>query len=359
MRRALPRWKKLLFASATIVVLLGPLYTLAEVGYRRYHGIPVLLRSREPGPAPTALAPGDTRAMDFSSVYYYEIFRESDNPVLLYEPRPRFSRGAVRINSHGFRDREFTLAKPPGTTRIAVLGDSVVWGHGIRIEDTFPKQLEALLAERAVGTWEVLNFGVSGYSLQQEVEQFLEHARKFDPDIVILGTSVNDLHYSSVEGDYFQSAHSGIFEKSYLRSALTTSASYLMTRYFGVPPRYLERVVEVQYHLEQAQAAAPSVRWMVLMFPLLENFEHYELQWYHDAVLDPARRLGFVVRDLRSDFSRFPEAALGVDRMHPNRLGNRVAAHAALDTLLRSGWVELRPDRPSVGPGLDSPGHAS
>jgi lysophospholipase L1-like esterase len=341
-RPALPRWKKLAFACATIVVILVPLYAIGEVSYRRIHGIPVLLRTPEPEPERAALAPGDTRAMDFDSVYYYEIFRESDDPVLFYEPRPGFARGAVRINSQGFRDREFTLEKPAGTIRIAVLGDSVVWGHGIRIEDTFPKQLEELLAERAVGRYEVLNFGVSGYSLQQEVEQFLVRARRFHPDIVILGTSVNDLQYSSVEGDYFQRQNSGIFERSYLKGALATSASYLLTRYFGVPPRYLERIVEVQYHLERAKSADPDVRWMVLMFPLLENFSHYELQWYHDAILDPARRLGFVVHDLRPDFARFPEASLGIDHIHPNRLGNHVAAEAALDTLFQSGWVEPR-----------------
>ena len=343
MSHRIPRWKKAAFAGTTIVALLAPLYAIAEVGYRRLHGIPVMLLSPTTPADPHTLARDDTSAMDFDSVYYYEIFRESANPILFYEPRPNFSRGAVQINSHGFRDREFPLEKPPGTTRIAVLGDSVIWGHGIRLEDTFAKQLERLLAERAVGRFEVLNFGVSGYSLQQEVEQFLVRARMFDPDIVILGTSVNDLQYSSVEGDFFQRQHCGIFEKSYLKGALMASSSYLLTRYFGVPPRYLERIVEVQFHLERAQRAAPHVHWMMLMFPLLESFSNYQLQWYHDALLDPARQLGFVVRDLRSDFARFPEPALGIDHIHPNRLGNRVAAHAALDTLLRSGWVRLAP----------------
>lgn len=336
-------WRKAAFSAVALVATLLPAYIAGEVGYRSLHGIPVLPVRHGIDPDRRALSGQDTSAMDFGSVYYYEIFRESANPVLFYEPRPGFARGAVRINSHGFRDREFTPAKPSGTMRIVVLGDSVIWGHGIVVEDTFAKQLESLLAEHFVGRFEVLNFGVSGYSLQQEIELFFERARHFDPDIVILGTSVNDLQYSSLEGDFFRGQASGILQKSYLADALAASTSYLLTRYLDVPPRYLERVVDVEFHLARAKRAAPHVGWMVLMFPLLENFQNYDLQWYHDAVIHPARELGFVVRDLRYDFQRFPEAELGIDHIHPSRFGNQIAAYAALDTLRSSGLLRVVP----------------
>ncbi len=344
-RPRLPWWKKTLFASVAFVAAMLPLYFVAEVCYRRVHDIPVLPHRAKQGNDTRQLSSQDTSAMDFESVYYYEIFRESTNPVLYYEPKPNFQKGAVHINSHGFRDREYTLEKPAGTTRIVVLGDSVIWGHGIVIEDTFAKQLEALLAQHFEGHFEVLNFGVSGYSLQQEIELFFERARRFDPDVVILGTSVNDLQYSSLEGDFFRGQASGIFTKSYVADALATGASYLLTRYLGVPPRYLERVVDVQLHLARAKREAPDVRWMLLMFPLLENFRNYELQWYHDAMIEPARALGFVVRDLRYDFQRFPESSLGIDHIHPNRFGNQIAAYAALDTLRSSGLLRLVPKK--------------
>ncbi|MFW6113083.1 MAG: SGNH/GDSL hydrolase family protein, partial [Thermodesulfobacteriota bacterium] len=51
----------------------------------------------------------------------------------------------VRINSDGLRDREHSLAKPPGTLRIAVLGDS------------FP---EALHVNREEAFWAVMERGL-------------------------------------------------------------------------------------------------------------------------------------------------------------------------------------------------------
>jgi hypothetical protein len=48
-------------------------------------------------------------------------------------------RGAVhRTNSAGFRGRELTEAKPPGVFRVAVIGDSITMGSGVREDDTYP-----------------------------------------------------------------------------------------------------------------------------------------------------------------------------------------------------------------------------
>ena len=337
-------FKKPALAFATLlVVILSAMatYLLAEAYYRYRHGIPVLVLSPAVDTDPRTLSPEDTSVMDFNLGYYYEIFRRSANPILFYEPRPGFSKGAVQINSHGFRDREFPLDPPPGTTRIVVLGDSVIWGHRIALEDTFAKQLEVLLAERAEGRFEVLNFGVSGYSLQQEIEVFIARAKDFHPGIVIVGTSVNDLEYSSVEGDFFQQQSAGMLERSYLLEAAKTGTSYLLTRYIDVPPRYLEQIVDVEANLKRGKEAAPDIHWMMLMFPLLENLNNYALVWDHDELLEPARRLGFVVHDLLPDFRPFPGPSLGVDHIHPNRFGNGIAAQAALDTLVGAGWVRL------------------
>jgi hypothetical protein len=68
----------------------------------------------------------------------------------------------VEINSHGYRDRERTVAKPANTVRIAVLGDSFVEARQVAFEDTFGAVLERLLNgdRRFAGrTVEVLNFG--------------------------------------------------------------------------------------------------------------------------------------------------------------------------------------------------------
>jgi hypothetical protein len=41
------------------------------------------------------------------------------------------------LNSVGFRDREHTKQKPAGTKRIAIIGDSLVYGTNVKKEETF------------------------------------------------------------------------------------------------------------------------------------------------------------------------------------------------------------------------------
>jgi len=95
----------------------------------------------------------------------------------------------VRINSDGLRDRELPIQKPPGTLRIAVLGDSYVEGMNVSLEKTFPAVVEREVSHCAAvkdRKAEVINFGVSGYGTAQELLTLREHVWKYNPDIVVL-----------------------------------------------------------------------------------------------------------------------------------------------------------------------------
>src|SRR5258708_21612512 len=48
----------------------------------------------------------------------------------------------VKTNSYGYRDREFSLEKPPGMLRIVMLGDSFTEGWGAPEQETFSKRIE-------------------------------------------------------------------------------------------------------------------------------------------------------------------------------------------------------------------------
>lgn len=95
----------------------------------------------------------------------------------------------VEVNAVGFRDRDHGLAKPAGTLRIAVLGDSYAEAVQVPREQTFWALLEEQLGEcSAVGgrQVEVLNFGISGFGTAQELLTFRHYARHYQPDIVLL-----------------------------------------------------------------------------------------------------------------------------------------------------------------------------
>jgi lysophospholipase L1-like esterase len=106
----------------------------------------------------------------------------------------------VSINSHGLRDREYPLDKPPGVYRIVMLGDSTTFGWGVPLEQTIPKILERDLNRDVESPrFEVLNAGVGNYGTVQEVEHYRVYDRAFHPDMVILVYFINDAEPVPVE----------------------------------------------------------------------------------------------------------------------------------------------------------------
>lgn len=96
-------------------------------------------------------------------------------------------------NSWGLRDREYG-PKRSATLRIYAAGDSMVFGHGVPIEETFPRYLEEVLGERLGRPVEVVNGGVPGYGTLQSAELFAQTADTIAPDLVLLSIAVfNDL----------------------------------------------------------------------------------------------------------------------------------------------------------------------
>lgn len=112
----------------------------------------------------------------------------------------------VKINSDGFRDREFSLEKPSNTFRIIMLGDSFTFGWGVELNDSLPKQLESILNSRqAKIDYEVLNFGASSQNTFGEVDLFKDKGLKYNPDLVIVCFELSD-----IEDELFRR---GLYEK--------------------------------------------------------------------------------------------------------------------------------------------------
>jgi D-alanyl-lipoteichoic acid acyltransferase DltB (MBOAT superfamily) len=92
-------------------------------------------------------------------------------------------------NRWGMRDQEYDQAKPERALRIALLGPSHVMGNGVGDGETFEALVEAKLNESLVparySKVEILNFGVDGYALSQQVAMLEERVFAFQPDIVI------------------------------------------------------------------------------------------------------------------------------------------------------------------------------
>jgi hypothetical protein len=101
----------------------------------------------------------------------------------------------VQINSDGLRDREHSKEKPPGTLRIAVVGDSYAEAFQVSQGAAFWAVMERRLGDcpslrgRRV---EVINFGVSGYGTAQELITLRERVWAYSPDVVLLAVTTNN-----------------------------------------------------------------------------------------------------------------------------------------------------------------------
>jgi hypothetical protein len=93
--------------------------------------------------------------------------------------------GSFRLNSFGMQNDETTPAKPPGVYRIAVFGDSYVEALQVPRSANYVNLVEKELSKRLGKKVEVLNFGVSNYSVAQDYLRYQTVARQFKPDLVI------------------------------------------------------------------------------------------------------------------------------------------------------------------------------
>lgn len=114
-----------------------------------------------------------------------------------------------KTNSLGFREPEIDIAKPAGTTRIAVVGDSFVAGLGVENDQIFTAKLAGILNEKATGQrrFEILNRGRPGSSTIREFDLYRHHTQRFQPDVVVLAFGMgNDLVEILVERTEAESA---------------------------------------------------------------------------------------------------------------------------------------------------------
>jgi len=129
-----------------------------------------------------------------------ELFQLDDE--LIYSLRPDRERVAVNeefterasTNSVGLRD-DPVRARAEFDERIVVLGDSMIFGHGVDDSESFPNQLEAVLRESHRNV-DVINAGIKGYGTDGAYKLWTARLAPLglEPDLVIFAIYHNDLH---------------------------------------------------------------------------------------------------------------------------------------------------------------------
>jgi lysophospholipase L1-like esterase len=118
---------------------------------------------------------------------FYELIPNSDIPDY-QDARARYR---LKTNSAGFADKEYTIEKPDGVRRIAVMGDSITRGQGAPFGGTYEALLEDKLKQshrsESLRGYEVLNFAVGSYTITQQLGMAVERAVRYQPDVYVFG----------------------------------------------------------------------------------------------------------------------------------------------------------------------------
>jgi lysophospholipase L1-like esterase len=248
----------------------------------------------------------------------------------------------IRTNSHGMREREIPIEKPASVVRIAALGDSYTFGFGVPGRRAYPRVLESLLNDGAQGEarFEVLNFGVGGYSTRDEAIVLRHRALAWKPDLVILGYALND-----PEDEPFQPLHAYFRPTQWwqhfelLRLFAQARWKWRVRRYgdgdylrsLHGDPRWWGNVVNAFESIRGATRSAGS-RVLVVIFPMntVVEWAQYPYADVHEQVARTAVAHGFDALDLLPVFAgRLPgEVRLTDSDAHPNEEGHRLAAEA-------------------------------
>ncbi|MFH1420316.1 MAG: SGNH/GDSL hydrolase family protein [Planctomycetota bacterium] len=194
-RKRLSLHRKLLY----LVVVCFGLLAVTEVGVR------VMNRLRHG--RWTVVDPGDTAAN--TRLY-------AGHTWLGQFPRPGaevLSKGRhIKINSLGYRGREFSLAKPPGIVRIACIGGSTTFD--VKVSDdtkTWPAQLENRLREHAgLEHVQIVNAATNGYALPRTIIDLALRTLDISPDWIVCYPGVNDVGFANRVSHQLGESHNAL-----------------------------------------------------------------------------------------------------------------------------------------------------
>jgi lysophospholipase L1-like esterase len=282
----------------------------------------------------------------------------------------------MSVDRWGMRRRaeDTEQAKPAGTTRILLLGDSFAFGVGVRDEDTFARRIEARLAATAGRRVEVLNAGVQGYNTHDEVVYLEKEWLAFEPDIVLVVFYLNDayddsaiLNNGEALGIYYEQP-GGLLKVSRLwdliqhkfqqRRTSKAIEQFYHQRYFAEASEFLENPGSTRVDwtaCKQALAHAADLsrqrgfKLGVVIFPELYHLDaRHPFADVYALVERSCADLGIPTLNLfKTTFRGRDPRELWVHPTdhHPNEIAHRVAADAIAVFLTRPANKLVEPVR--------------
>ena len=203
-------------------------------------------------------------------------------------------------------------------TKIACVGDSITYGHGLPDRDvnSYPAQLQKILDEKSPGEYEVRNFGNSGRGIyldsmrgseKRGFRWMKEHkaALEWKPDIVICNLGINDC------GEYIKE-----FTGQRKRGQFTED-------YLALLDDYKKCGAKRFFIWTKLSPLAEGQRFYRSPEPFLMQADLEEV----------AKRIGATGIDMQEPLRERMDEIFARDKIHPDVSGARIIAEATFDAL--------------------------
>lgn len=261
----------------------------------------------------------------------------------------------TKLNTEGYRDREWKKNISSDIKRIAFVGDSFTYGWGIkRVEDRFTERLQAMFDQRTPDKVEVMNVSKPGWDTSGQLQPTLQIISRFKLDEIVLCYVPNDIEGLIPVTDKFNPTRPPNWAWLNLDSSCLLDYLYRSI--------YLPRVPSVRdYHDWLAEGYANDAIWqkhekqlnvliqqckennvnfrVVLLPYILTSGEKYQPEKLHDTLRRFFEVNHIEVVDLLPSISDVPpnELVVNSNDAHPNEKAHALFADAIWKAFYQPG----------------------
>lgn len=262
----------------------------------------------------------------------------------------------TRSNAAGLRnDTDYDYEVHADILRILGLGDSVAYGSGVKIEETYLKVIEAKLNKTFLKSGkeaQIINAAFPGWGVAQELIFLKSEGLKYNPDIVLVGFVGDDIYrngrYYEVALNYklkqeqegelkiprksqledLNLAHNFLLNRTQLYPLILAKISFFRNRHYI--DHALKRTQDVFLEMQRV-CSQNRIELLVAVIPLRQREDQI-----NDHMLNFFKDKGIKVIDLRDDFSEVEGELFFLNDNHPNSEGHKLIADKIYQYLIEN-----------------------
>ncbi len=272
------------------------------------------------------------------SMGYTGYLKGSSIPQVVYEFKPNidsyFKLVSFKTNSRGLRDREYSVEKPPNTFRVAVIGGSFTVPAGVEIEDAFHTLLEDRLNRESPSLdYEFINFGVSGYRINNKIATLIYKALEYKPDLVLFVLDSSQFTEEDVE-KYFPKRRKNYFFQSFTYKLISNNKLFKLNNKKDEEfiNEHLRQLNKFDTDLQKLSEISEEYKIPICVVVLDQDYSHLGLGKEIESLVKK-NNLFFSSTVPAFKNTNFEDLAIYQIDYHPNAEANQIFAQAIYNDL--------------------------